>query len=161
MNKFIARISIIIITLAYPISAAEPIEAVAVKASQTTNNTAKNKVKDESGKLIWNPPKEAVPTKNPPKDWKIEVFREKKYNHSHTLKDGTIVSVEVTPFILTPSNPSMVYFLEPGYNPTKGMNHNMPESIKKQNEYIDKTISDLQAIATQLEKLREWVRTED
>lgn len=114
-----------------------------------------------TNKLIWNPPKEAVPTKAPPKDWKIEVFREKKYTHSHTLSDGTVVNVEVSPFILTPSNINMVYFLEPGYNPKKGMNHNMPESIRKQNEYIDKTTEDLQAIVEQLEKLREWVRSED
>lgn len=130
---------------------------------QTPTPTPKNEVEDPStliqatSKVIWEEPKDGLPTTQPPTNWKIDTFRDKQYKHIHTMKDGTIIRIDVVPFMLTPANPKMIYFLEPGYSPETGLNHNLGVSITNQNKHIDKSVDDMKAIAEQLEKLREYL----
>jgi hypothetical protein len=108
-------------------------------------------------RIEWNEPKSALPTMPAPLNWQIETYRDLRYKHTHTLQDGTVILIDVVPFILTPANPKMVYFLEPGYNPKTGRNHNLGESVNSLNQAIDQTENDMKAISTQLEKLRKFL----
>ena len=109
-------------------------------------------------KIEWDEPQSALPTMPAPINWQIETYRDLRYKQAHTMKDGTVLMIDVVPFILTPANPKMVYFLEPGYNPKTGANQNLGKSINELTGAIDKTQVDLKAIATQLDKLREFLR---
>jgi len=129
---------------AAPDSAAEPLPIATPKASTES-------------RIEWDEPKSALPTMPAPLNWQIETYRDLRYKHTHTLKDGTVVLIDVVPFILTPANPKMVYFLEPGYNPKTGSNHNLGQSVNKLNEAISQTESDMRAISNQLEKLRKFL----
>jgi len=129
----------------------------AQEAIVDTKSEEPTTVIQSTAKVLWDEPKDALPTTQPPTNWKIETFREKKYKHLHTMKDGTIIRIDVVPFMLTPSNPKMIYFLEPGYSPETGLNHNLGISITNQNNHINKSIEDMKAIAEQLEKLREYL----
>lgn len=108
-------------------------------------------------RIEWDEPKSALPTMPAPLNWQIETYRDLRYKHTHTLKNGTVILIDVVPFILTPANPKMVYFLEPGYNPKTGSNHNLGESIVGLNQAINQTEGDMKAISTQLEKLRKFL----
>jgi hypothetical protein len=108
-------------------------------------------------RIEWDEPKSALPTMPAPMNWQIETYRDLRYKHTHTLQDGTVILIDVVPFILTPANPKMVYFLEPGYNPKTGRNHNLGESISTLNQAIDQTETDMKAISNQLEKLRKFL----
>lgn len=111
-----------------------------------------------NSKIEWDEPKSALPTMPAPINWQIETYRELRYKQAHTMRDGTVLLIDVVPFILTPANPKMVYFLEPGYNPKTGANHNLSKSINILTESITKTQTDLKAISSQLEKLKEFLR---
>ena len=139
-----------------PAPAAKPDAPVAETSTPTPTPEQELTVKSQA-KIQWEEPKDALPTTRPPTNWKIETFRENKYDVQHTLKDGTVITISVVPFLLTPSNLNMVYFLEPGYSPDTGVNHNLAMSVANQNNHIDKTIEDMKAITEQLEKLREFL----
>lgn len=110
-----------------------------------------------AGQVEWDEVSSPKQTQNPPPNWKIEVFKDKTFSHTHKLNDGSLLSVDLESYILIPASPKLIYFLEPGYNPQKGLNRNMGQAIMQQNQSIERTIDEMKFITEQLENLRKYL----